>query len=254
MGILHNLLQAYPYVALAALGLTVWALVDLSTRQVQPYWVWVILLLPGVGAVAYLLAVVRPNLRGLGSSWFTRRASLDDLRYRAEQSPTLVNHLALAERLIEGKDFAGALGPLEEARKREPDHCRVLYALAFCHLQEGRPAEAVPLLERLTRREPRWSHDTGWHLLIEAQEQAGDRAAAVASCRELLKLSPTLPHHCLLADHLLQAGQTDEAQEVLHRALLDHEHAPGPIRRRDRRAAGEARRLLRQATAAKEGH
>src|SRR6266545_2764039 len=160
MGILHEFLRDYPYLAVAAVGLMVWALIDLSTRQVESYWLWVILLLPGLGALAYLFAVVRPNLRGPVGSWFTSRPSLEELRYRAEQAPTLTSHLALAERLIEGRDFAAALPHLEAARKREPDHCQVLYALAYCHLQEGRPVEAVPLLERLTRREPRWSHDT----------------------------------------------------------------------------------------------
>jgi hypothetical protein len=253
MGILYEFLHRYPYLAIAAVGLTVWALIDLSTRHVQPFWVWVILLLPGVGAVVYLVAVVRPNLRGLGASWFTSRPSLDELRYRAEQAPTLTNHLALAERLIEGQDFAEAAGHLEEARRREPDHCRVLYALAYCRLQEGRPAEAVVLLGRLTQREPRWSHDTGWHLLIEAQEQAGDRPGAIASCRELIKLSPTLQHYCLLAERLVQDGQPGEAQALLQRALQDHEFAPGPSRRRNRHWAGEARSLLRQATEARQG-
>src|SRR6516162_2342670 len=101
MGILHQILFTYPYLSLAAVALTVWALVDLSTRHVPAFWVWVILLLPGVGALAYLLAFVRPNLAGRGGSWFTSRPSLEELRFRAEQAPTLTNHLALAERLIE---------------------------------------------------------------------------------------------------------------------------------------------------------
>jgi hypothetical protein len=250
MGILHAFLQDHPILALTAIGLMVWALVDLSTRQVPHVWVWVILLLPGLGALIYLFSVVRPNVRGLGGPWFASRPSLDELRYRAEQAPTLTNHLALAERLIEAEDFAAALAHLEEARKREPDHCQVLYSLAYCHLQQGRPAEAVPLLERLTQREPRWSHDRGWQLLVAAQEQAGDGPAATASCRELVKLSPTLEHYCLLGERLLDEGQTGEARQVLERALQDHEFAPGPSRRRNRRWAGAARRLLREASEA----
>ncbi|HYT87671.1 MAG TPA: tetratricopeptide repeat protein [Gemmataceae bacterium] len=253
MGILHEIIHDYPVLAVATVGLIVWALIDLSTRQVESYWVWVILLLPGVGALVYLFAVVRPNLRSLGSSWFTPRPSLDELRYRAEQAPTLTNHLALAERLIEGEDFAAAIPHLEEAHKREPEHGQVLYSLAYCHVQEGRAAAAVPLLEQLTQREPRWWHYTGWHLLITAQDEAGDRPAAVASCRELVRLSPTLEHSCLLAERLLQDGQTGEVQLLLQRALQDYEFAPGSSRRRNRRWAGEARRLLRQATAARQG-
>jgi hypothetical protein len=253
MGILHAFLQDHPVLAITAIGLMVWALIDLAKRQVNYVWIWVILLFPGLGALIYLFSVVRPNMRGLGGPWFTSRQSLEELRYRAEQAPTLTNHLALAERLIEAKDFIAARTHLEEARKREPDHCQVLYSLALCHLQEGRPAEAVSLLERLTRREPRWSHDRGWLLLVAAQEQAGDGSAATASCRELVKLSPTLEHYCLLGERLLDEGQTGEARQVLERALQDHEFAPGPSRRRNRHWAGAARRLLREATEARQG-
>jgi hypothetical protein len=253
MGFVQQFIHDYPALAIAAVGLTVWALVDLATRQVPQFWVWVILLLPGVGALAYLIGVVRPNLRNLGGSWFTSRPSLDELRYRVEQAPTLTNHLALAERLIEGRDFAAAIPHLEEAHKREPDHGQVLYSLAYCHVEEGRPTVAVPLLEHLTKHDPRWWHYTGWHLLITAQEEAGDRAAAIASCRELVRLSSTLQHCCMLAEHLLQEGQSGEVPGILQRALQDYEFTTGAIRRQNRRWAGEARRLLRQATTAKQG-
>ena len=35
----------------------------------------------------------------------------------------------------------------------------------------GRPEQALPLLERLTAREPRWSNYRAWHLLVEVRGQ-----------------------------------------------------------------------------------
>jgi tetratricopeptide (TPR) repeat protein len=165
------------------------------------------------------------------------------VRYKAEHIPTLANRLALAERLVEKKGFDEAIPPLETALKTEPDHGQILYLLALCHARLGRPAGALPLLEKLLARDPRWSNYVAWHLLIETHGAKGDGAGALKACRELLRLAPTLEHHCLLAEHLIQEGQADEARGLLDRSLRDHSFAPGAIRRRNRRWAGEARRL-----------
>jgi hypothetical protein len=47
----------------------------------------------------------------------------------------------------------------------------------------------------------------------------------------------------MLAEYLLESGQPGQARELLDQALQDHYYAPGPLRRRNRRWAGEARRL-----------
>jgi hypothetical protein len=76
--------------------------------------------------------------------------------------------------------------------------------------------------------------------------QRQDHAAALTTCRELVKLSPTLENKCHLAELLLDNGQAQEARPLLERALADHEFTPGPIRRRNRRWAKEAHRLLKR--------
>jgi hypothetical protein len=206
----------------------------------------VILIVPGLGAWAYFFAVKMADFRGANLSFLQRRASLHELRYRAEQVPTLANHLALAERLIELKDYAGALPQLEAAQKREAEHGQVLYLLALCHTREGRPEQALPFLNNLIRRDPRWSSYTAWVLLVETHTLCRNNEASLSSCRELVKLSPSLQHKCLLAEHLLRDGGAAEARQLLEGALQDHSFAPGPIRRRNRRWASEARQLLKR--------
>src|SRR5262249_25163753 len=154
----------------------------------------------------------------------------EELRYRAEHVPTLVSHLELAERLIEMGRHAEALPHLLAAQKMEPEHPRPLFALALCHKEQGQPDLAAPLLEGVTGRNPRRPNSAGWYLRIESRAAAGDAAGALASCRGLTKLAPTLEHHCLLAEHLLTTGQSAEADRLLEAALRDHDYAPGPIR------------------------
>ena len=251
METLQRLFLEYPLLSLAQTAFMVWMLIDAYRRRAEGFWFWVILFVPGLGSWVYFFAVKLrdfrgPNLGGL----FQRRASLEELRYRAEHLPTLVSHLELAERLIEQKQHAEALPHLLAAQKMEPEHPRPQFALALCHKEQGHPELAVPLLEGLLARDPRWHNYAAWYLLIEARAAAGDPAGAVASCRELARLAPTLEHHCLLAEHLLKAGQAGEADRLLEASLREHDYAPGPIRRRNRRWASEARRLRKRAAEA----
>jgi hypothetical protein len=250
MPYIYNYLYQYPYLALALGTFTALMAYDAYCRRCDHHWYWLIVCVPLIGPLVYFFTVMAPGLHQTGfGSLFQRRASLEELRYRADQMPTLTNQLELAERLIEKGEYAIALPPLEAALKREPDHNRVLYGLALCHTRLGHPEKAFPYLDNILRRDQRWSDYDAWQLLIEARRQVGDGDGALESCRDLVKSAPTLRHRCLLAELLLDRKQTDEAREILERGLQDHSYHPGPIRRRNRHWAGLARRLHKRAAA-----
>jgi hypothetical protein len=245
---------AYSLLALLQGAFTIWMLIDSRNRGADQVWFWVILWFQPIGPWAYFFAVKLGSLRSGNAldagSWlarlFHRRPSLDQLRYQAENVPTLASRLALADRLIEVHDYQGAVPLLEAARKAEPGYGHVCYSLALCHVRLGKPAEAIPILTEVVRRDPRWRDYHAWRLLIEAQVAHGEAEPALVSCRELARLSPTLEIQCLLAERLIEMGKADEAGVLLENALRDYDYAPGPIRRRNRRWAGEARRLLQE--------
>ncbi len=241
-------LPYYEFLALPQLAFTVWMLVDCYRRRADAFWYWVIILIP-FGAWAYFFVVkIRDFSVPGGWSLFHHRPALDELRYRAEQTPTLASHLELAQRLIERHEHADAIPHLEAALKMEPDHAQVIYSLAVCLKEQGHPEQAIPLLEKIVARDRAWSNYSAWHLLIAAQALNGDNQTALQTCRELVRFAPTLQHRCLLAERLLAAGMTEEARQVLEQSLDAHRYAPGPVRRLNRRWASEARRLQKQAT------
>ena len=240
----------HPVLSLVQGAFTLWMLIDCYRRSADYFWFWIILLLQPVGAWVYFFAVKVRDFSSLqgAQSWLSwqRRPSLEELRYQAEQRPTLATHLALGERLIEDGAYAEALPHLEAAHAREPEHCQVLYALARCHRELGRQGEAVPLLEKIIARDRAWSDYKAWRLLVEVRDQSGERPEALAACRELARISPTLRHRCLLAEHLLHEGLSEEARKLLEQSLEAYRFSPGPVRRLNRRWAGEARRLLKR--------
>jgi hypothetical protein len=237
---------------LAGAAFTVWMLVDAYRRPAEGYWPWVILFVPVVGPLAYFFAVKLGDFPGLREfslfqfSLFQRRPGLDELRYRAQHTPTLSNHLALAQRLVERGEHEEAVPHLEAVLVQEPGLAPALYALAVCHVEQGQPDKAVPELAKIIQRERGWSNYAAWYLLIRAHEEAADGEKVLAVTRDLARLAPTLRHQCLLAEKLFDAGQTDEARELLERSLEDHQFAPGFIRRRNRRWASRARQLHKQ--------
>src|SRR5438046_2312922 len=107
-----DLIAIHPFLGLLHAGLTVWLLIDAYRRQADYFWFFVIFFVPLAGAAAYFFVMVLPewhSVRNLNfAALLQRRASLDELTYRAEQTPTLTNHLALAQRLMELKRSADA--------------------------------------------------------------------------------------------------------------------------------------------------
>jgi hypothetical protein len=228
----------------------IWMLVDAYRRQAEQYWYYLILFVPVLGAWGYFFAVKARDFKHLHLPAFLQgRTSLDELRFRCEQTPTMAAHLELAERLTDAGSYDEALPHWEAAAKFEPDHGQVLFNRARCHAQLGQPDLARPHLERLIHKDPRWSYYAAWHALIELIDQSGDRSAALEMCQSLVKLAPTMHHQYLLAEHMLDAGQTEEAVEILERALREYEYTRGPSRRHNHRWATAAQQLLKRAAA-----
>jgi hypothetical protein len=227
------------------IAFSIWMSADAYRRGADYYWYYLIFMLPPVGGLVYFFAVKIHDFRSpAGVGFFRSGPPLTELRRRADMVPTLANRLALAERLTDMGEYAEALPHLLAAHKQEPEHWHVVYLLALCHVRQEHADDALPLLERLTTREPHWSGCVGWRLLMEAREHKGDVPGALAAGRELARLAPTLENTCLVAERLIDAGQAGEAREALDRALGDHDFAPFGVRWRNRKWARQARQLL----------
>jgi len=93
-------------------ALTIWMLVDANRRGVDYYWFLIILAFQPLGPWVYFFLYKVKDFRG-GRGWpaglLQRRASLEELRHRAERLPTAANRLELGERLVETGMFAEAV-------------------------------------------------------------------------------------------------------------------------------------------------
>ncbi len=235
--------------SLLQMAFTVWMAVDAYRRSADYFWYWVILLFQPLGPFIYFLAVMVPGFRSRGFRLASgpgrqKKYSLQELTYRVERAPTVANRLALAERLMDKGEHAQAIPYLEAILAIESDYGSALHSLAECRLATGAPDEAAGLLDRLIRKDYRWSNYRAWRTLIAVHEAREKPADALQTCREYEKRQPTLENKCMLARHLIANDGATEAEALLDRALEDLHYASFSDRMRNYRWSREARRIL----------
>ncbi|MGB8327484.1 MAG: tetratricopeptide repeat protein [Steroidobacteraceae bacterium] len=204
-------------------------------------WIWVIVLLPLAGPLAYLAVELVPDLlrsRGTRRAVRTVRKTLDpgkDLRrYAAEArvSGGVAARQRYADELArQGRhddaivEYRAILTGLYE---HDPN---ILLALAQAQFQKGDAAGARATLERLIERNPDFKSADGHLLYARAAEAAGDVPKALEEYRVLAGYYSGAEAPVRYARLLRSQGRDAEAQRVLQE-LLDHAQlAPEHYRR-----------------------
>jgi hypothetical protein len=251
MGIMWELFAVHPVLLVAQGAFTLWMFIDAYRRGVEQFWLWIILIFQPLGTWAYFLVVKLPSFR-LPRSMSTkpiwqRRLSLDELRYRVDRTPTVMNRVALAERLMDTGAHAEAIPHLEAALALDETFCQALHDLAVCHVACEQADRALVVLDRLMKRDGRWADYRAWRTLIEAQDDLGRAEDALKTCRDLEKRVPTWENKCRLAERLIERGDREEAIQILDQALEDYHFAPFKTRLRHWRWARHAQQLLKEA-------
>ncbi len=204
-------------------------------------WGFVILFLPGFGALAYVLFELLPEWFGSVQGQRARRqvaSTLDPAkRYRqlADQldiADTIANRAALAEECLH-------LGKFEEAERQYahilalPMGDEPIYALGKARAQFGRgePQEAVATLDHLRARWPDYQSAEGHLLYARALEQSGRLDEALAEYQALANYYPGAEARVRYGFLLERTGRHAEAQAVFADVLARLKRAPKYVRR-----------------------
>lgn len=210
------------------------------TGRLQP-WAFIILMVPLVGAIAYILIELMPEWLGSHDVQKARKrvaSRLDPDRHYRELSDRLAvtdsiaNRAALAEECV-------VVGRYEEA-ERHYDHIlslpmghEPLYALGKAKAQfaRKRPAEALATLDELQRT---WKDfdSTDAHLLYaRALAEAGRTDEALEEYQALTDYAPSAEARVRYGMLLKLAGRSTEAKVVFTELLVQMKRAPRYVRR-----------------------
>ena len=205
------------------------------TGRLQP-WAFIILMVPLVGALAYIAVVLLPEWFGSPGAQQARRrvaAKLDpekcyrELSDRLLDADTIANRAALAAECLD-------VGRFDEA-ERHYDHILTLpmgddplYALGKAKAQFGarRPADVVTTLDALKEKWPGFESGEGHLLYARALAEAGRVDEALEEYTSVITYFSGAEARVRYGMLLKLVGRTAEARVILNELLLQMKRAP----------------------------
>lgn len=209
------------------------------TGRLQP-WAFIILLIPGLGALAYIVVELVPEwLSGPGARQARRRMAsrLDpekayrELTDRLAVSETVANRAALADECMQ-------IGRYEEAELHY-DHILSLplgaepvfaFGKARAQFARKRAAEALSTLDDLQQRWPAYQSAEAHLLYARALAEAGRSEEALQEYQALVAYYPGAEAKARYGALLTLMGRSSEARVVFTELLVQMKRAPRHVR------------------------
>jgi hypothetical protein len=225
-----------------------------KTGRFSP-WGFIILMIPGIGALAYVLVELMPEWMGSVKGQSARKRLVNTLdpqrRYRelSDQlaiADTVANREALAEQCLALGKFEEAKGHFEEILTRPLGEEPIYYlGLARAQFGLGRPSVTVATLDELRTRWPNYQSNEGHLLYARALEESGRDDEAIDEYKVLAGCYPGAEarvRYGLLLDRL---GRRAEAKAVLSDVLTHMKRAPKYVRKVQAEWIAAAEKALR---------
>lgn len=209
------------------------------TGRLQP-WAFIILMVPLIGALAYIAVELIPEwLNGPGAQQARKRVAnkLDPEKHyrelcdRLADADTIANHAALAAECQKVGRFDEADHHYDHILKL-PMGEEPVYALGKAQAQfdRNRPTDALATLDDLQKRWPDFDSAEGHLLYARALTEAGRVNEALEEYSALIAYSPGAEARVRYGLLLRMVGRTAEAKVVFNELLLQMRRAPKYVR------------------------
>ena len=235
----------YPYgIILQAL-----AILHFVRRRPDTFWLWIILIGGGLGALVYMVAEVFPDARLLQGAYqvFPRRRRIRQLEAMIVDNPAVGNVEELGDLYLDDKQFAKARACFDQVLARA-DEIDPLYHRALSAMGLDDMTAAANDLQQVVARDPRYDYQRAAGLYAHALARLGRREEAEALFKSVLETSTLSETEYNYAAFLAATGRRDEAKALADRILRKKATMPDYIRRRERpwfwKAAALKKRLI----------
>lgn len=227
--------------------LRVVAIIHFIRRRPDTYWLWIILI-HWMGALVYIFVEVIPDAGLMRQSFkvFPRRRRIHELESAILDNPSAGNYEELADLDLEEGKFARARECYDKAISSRTDSPDPFYRRAVAAIHMGDFAAAVPDLERVVSREPKYDFHRAAGLLAWAYANTNQPAKAEALFQEVTKISTLSETYYNYACFLASQQRNVESREWAQRILAKKPTMPGYLRRRERPWFRKASGLLKR--------
>lgn len=242
MGSVFNLFYPWGLILYAV------AIIHFIRRRPDGYWLWIILVIPNLGALIYIVVEVIPDLGLLRNTFqgFPRRKRIRHLEAMITQNPSAGNLEELGDLYLDEGDFKRAREFYDRAiasRSRSDD---AFYRRGITAIELGDFTAAIPDLEYVTARDPKYDSYRAMGLLGHAYANTSQPERAEECFLDATRISTHSETYLNYASLLASQQRNDEAREWAQRVLQKKPTMPSYLRRRERPWFRKANALLKR--------
>src|SRR6266705_4168655 len=167
------------------------AIVHFIRRRPDTYWLWIILVGGGLGALVYMAVEVIPDLGLLRQSFkvFPRRRRIHELEAAILDNPSAGNYEELADLYLEEGKFARARDCYDKSISSRTDSPDPFYRRGIAAIGMGDFVAALPDLERVASVDPSYDFHLAAGLLAHAYANTNHPERAAALFEQVTKIS-----------------------------------------------------------------
>jgi hypothetical protein len=224
------------------------AIIHFIRRRPDTYWLWIILIGGGIGALVYIFVEVLPDapLMVRGFQVFPRRARIKRLQAIVLDNPAAGNYEELGALYLEDKKYALAKQAYDKAISSRTDSPDPFYRRALCEIELKDYGAAESDLRRVYAADPNYDYQRAKGLLGSVLGQLGKDQEAEAMFQNALQTSTLSETMTNYADFLKTRERNAEARDWAQRVLGKKRTLPTYLKRRERPWFRRAASLLKQ--------
>ena len=224
------------------------AVVHFVRRRPDTFWLWIILIGGGLGALVYIVAEVVPDANLLRGSFHTysRRRRIHELEAIILENTAIGNFEELADLYLDDGNFARARQLYDKVLASRTDSLDPFYRRGLAALAMGDAPAALADLERVVSADPKYDFHRAMGVLAQVHSIAGqaDRAEQLfKTATTISTLSETYYHYAVFLE---AQGRPAEARDWAQRILAKKPTMPRYLRRRERPWFQKAEALLKR--------
>jgi hypothetical protein len=230
------------------LPLMVIALIHFARRRPDNYWLWIIMMGGGLGALVYICVEVLPDLGLLRQQFriLAHRKKIRQLEVMVLDNPSAGNYEELADLYLEQEKYATAKDCYDRAISTRTDSPDPFYRRALCELELNDFAAAAGDLEHVVKKDPGYDYQRAAGLLAFAWSQNGKPEQAAQLFEQITTTSTLSETQFNYARFLAEHGKTPEARQWAQKILAKKATMPRYLKRRERPWFRKASMLLRK--------
>lgn len=224
------------------------AIIHFVRRRPDTFWLWIILIGGGLGALVYIAAEVIPDLGLLRGAYqvFPRRKRIQELQAAVIENPSVGNYEELGDLYLDDGQYARARECFDRviatnATSLDPFYRRGLAAIAL----EDFPAAAADL-EHVVDADPKYDYHRAAGLLAHALGKTGQSDRAAALFDDVTQVSTLSETQYNYACFLAAQGRPADARQWAARLLAKKLTMPSYLKRRERPWFRKAKALLKK--------